>query len=357
MEFENLSSSEQLLSDTIKIPDNIVANSVEIKFNSRIRNVFFLNSKISFSDLNKSITFNFPKADDPPTSIPGLIVLSNFITEFEEQEIIKNIDQQKWIKLAHRRVQHYGYEFVYGINSVDKNKKALAEIPFFLDKVTNEINKISKEMGNKENMDQLTINDYMPGDGIPPHFDTHSPFEEIFVALSLGSGITMSFKSSKNEEKHIYIPPRSLTIFSDEARFAWYHSIAQRKVDKVNGKLIFRKRRISLTFRKIKTTPCNCKYPFFCDSQGYDPVNMKKKEDKKRIDQTIKSEEEQKILDESQLNKEHKPTDLEKKFVYDVYDKIAPHFSHTRYKPWPKIEQFLNDLPKGSFIADVGILL
>lgn len=31
------------------------------------------------------------------------------------------------------------------------------------------------------------------------------------------------------------------------------------------------------------------------------------------------------------------PTEMEKKHVYEVYDKIAPHFSHTRYKPWPKI--------------------
>jgi len=32
---------------------------------------------------------------------------------------------------------------------------------------------------------------------------------------------------------------------------------------------------------------------------------------------------------------------MEKEHVYDVYDKIAPHFSHTRYKPWPKVKQFL----------------
>ena len=31
------------------------------------------------------------------------------------------------------------------------------------------------------------------------------------------------------------------------------------------------------------------------------------------------------------------PLELQKKHVYEVYDKIAPHFSHTRYKPWPKI--------------------
>lgn len=35
-------------------------------------------------------------------------------------------------------------------------------------------------------------------------------------------------------------------------------------------------------------------------------------------------------------------TDVEKKYVYEIYEKIAPHFSHTRYKPWPKIESFLN---------------
>ena len=27
----------------------------------------------------------------------------------------------------------------------------------------------------------MTINDYFSGDGIPAHFDTHSPFEEYFV--------------------------------------------------------------------------------------------------------------------------------------------------------------------------------
>ena len=29
------------------------------------------------------------------------------------------------------------------------------------------------------------------------------------------------------------------------------------------------------------------------------------------------------------------PTDIEKKYVYEIYEKIAPHFSNTRYKPWP----------------------
>ena len=45
---------------------------------------------------------------------------------------------------------------------------------------------------------------------------------------------------------------------------------------------------------------------------------------------------------------------MEKEHVYDVYEKIAPHFSNTRYKPWPRVEKFLNDVPPGSLVADVG---
>jgi len=45
---------------------------------------------------------------------------------------------------------------------------------------------------------------------------------------------------------------------------------------------------------------------------------------------------------------------MEKEHVYDVYEKIAPHFSNTRYKPWPKVEEFMNNIPKGSIVLDVG---
>jgi ubiquinone/menaquinone biosynthesis C-methylase UbiE len=45
---------------------------------------------------------------------------------------------------------------------------------------------------------------------------------------------------------------------------------------------------------------------------------------------------------------------MEKKHVYEVYDKIAPHFSNTRYKPWPKIQKYLESLPEGSLNCDIG---
>ena len=37
--------------------------------------------------------------------------------------------------------------------------------------------------------DQMTVNEYKPGHGIPPHIDTHSAFEDGIVSVSLGSQV------------------------------------------------------------------------------------------------------------------------------------------------------------------------
>jgi tRNA (uracil-5-)-methyltransferase TRM9 len=40
--------------------------------------------------------------------------------------------------------------------------------------------------------------------------------------------------------------------------------------------------------------------------------------------------------------------------VHDVYETIAPHFSQTRYKPWPIIARFLSSIPEHSIGLDSG---
>ncbi|KAH8677404.1 S-adenosyl-L-methionine-dependent methyltransferase [Xylariales sp. PMI_506] len=44
----------------------------------------------------------------------------------------------------------------------------------------------------------------------------------------------------------------------------------------------------------------------------------------------------------------------EQEHVHSVYESIAPHFSATRYKPWPVIASFLTSLEDGSVGIDVG---
>lgn len=48
------------------------------------------------------------------------------------------------------------------------------------------------------------------------------------------------------------------------------------------------------------------------------------------------------------------PQDHEQQWVHDVYNEIAPHFSLTRYKPWPIVEKFLTEQPDYNIGLDVG---
>lgn len=48
------------------------------------------------------------------------------------------------------------------------------------------------------------------------------------------------------------------------------------------------------------------------------------------------------------------PKQYEKEFVNKVYDQIAPHFSHTRFCPWPSVQNWVNSLEPYSVILDIG---
>ncbi|KAG0341606.1 tRNA methyltransferase, has a role in tRNA modification [Podila horticola] len=48
------------------------------------------------------------------------------------------------------------------------------------------------------------------------------------------------------------------------------------------------------------------------------------------------------------------PEQKEQQYVHSVYQVIAPHFSATRYKPWPVVEEFLTTMPAGFIGADIG---
>ena len=66
------------------------------------------------------------------------------------------------------------------------------------------------------------------------------------------------------------------------------------------------------------------------------------------------SEEEQRRQKESKKEREARSLALEKAYVHDVYEQISANFSDSRYRPWPRVKQFLMDLEPGSFVCDVG---
>ncbi|CDR95397.1 Putative methyltransferase KIAA1 homolog [Babesia bigemina] len=53
------------------------------------------------------------------------------------------------------------------------------------------------------------------------------------------------------------------------------------------------------------------------------------------------------------LTKEDRNT-IESQYVHDLYEEIAPHFSHTRYNQWPGVLKYINAAESYSTVLDVG---
>ncbi|XP_051169030.1 alkylated DNA repair protein alkB homolog 8 [Leptopilina boulardi] len=260
--------------------------------------------------------------------IPGLRVIENFLTEEQEEVLLKSIvweeDDDVSSELKHRRVKHFGYKFCYDTNTVNIDDP-ITPIPqdyHFLQKLFNEA-----ECGGHE-FDQITINRYLPGQGIPPHIDTHSVFENTILSLSLGSSSVMDFKRGK-EKISILLPARSLLIMSDESRYAWSHGICPRHNDTTqneNGTTVQKRGiRTSFTFRKVRRGDCQCNYHEYCNTNN--------------TQETI-----------SELNAKG----IENLYVHEVYEKISDHFDQTRHKPWPNVSAFLDTIKVGGLLLDVG---
>lgn len=288
---------------------------------------------------NDSVLYLSYFADIPKESVleskslipPGLIILKDFITEQEESillECINTDEDEQNQTLKHRSVKHFGYEFLYGNNNVDPENPLDKQIPEECDLLWNRLKdrKIPMEW---DSPDQLTVNEYIPGQGIPPHVDTHSAFLDPIASLSLQSDIVMEFRKG-NLKAEVFVPRRSLLLMTGESRYDWTHGITPRHIDIVltDNKTLTtanRSKRTSLTFRRLRRGDCSCLFPRLCDSQGKNPVNL-----------------------------DNVATKLETENVHNVYDQIASHFSETRHSPWPQVSEFLNSFEKSDVLLDVG---
>lgn len=201
-------------------------------------------------------TKNVPSVENPwHKDIPdGLILLDNFIDDELEKQLIELVNEEKVeSRLKHRAVIHYGFEFIYGSNNVDPTNPLPRRIPVECEKLWSVLAEKLPELSWFQ-PDQLTVNVYEPGQGIPQHCDTHSPFHDPIISLSLESDVVMEFRQN-DSLRNLLLPRKSLLIMSGESRYGWQHGITPRTMDIVStkdGKLTIKKRstRISFTFRK-----------------------------------------------------------------------------------------------------------
>ena len=176
---------------------------------------------------------------------PGLILHRDFITSSMEDELVREIDAQKWVVDYDRRLQYYGYR-----NELEKPYD-LVEFPVPMPPL---IKQLSEEIVDRNILvtqpDQVIINEYLPGQGIRPHKDRNY-FENQICGINLGSGCILRFIKGK-DVVDIEVPRRSLYVMQDEVRYKWKHGIPPRKKDIIEGTVQHRERRWSITYRKVK---------------------------------------------------------------------------------------------------------
>ncbi|KAF4728167.1 Alkylated DNA repair protein alkB 8, partial [Perkinsus olseni] len=94
-------------------------------------------------------------------------------------------------------------------------------MPAYTDELVRRIRANSVDEARDFEPDQLTINEYTPGDGIAFHVDTHSAFEGPIVILSIAGGIVLEFRKSEGDKEEralpLWLPRRSLAVMGGES--------------------------------------------------------------------------------------------------------------------------------------------
>lgn len=190
----------------------------------------------------------------------GLLMQKEFITPEQEAEVLDIFQHSlEWPKGSGRLSLHWGYTFSYKTFGIDL-ETPFKPFPEWL------IPLLPTSEGRPP--DQVCLQQYAPGTGIPPHTDTHSVFDQLY-ALSLGAPVMMQFKYPETGEfTDVDLVPRSLIKMSGDSRYHWTHAIRGRKTDVLpDGTVRPREMRWSMTYRWLREGGvCECGDEKQCDT-------------------------------------------------------------------------------------------
>jgi alkylated DNA repair dioxygenase AlkB len=148
-------------------------------------------------------------------SVPGCFIIPEFISEDEEIKLMQLIEEDKsapWESNLTRRVKHYGFPFNYRTLMLDYAANT-PKMPPPCDELAREM--LGLSLVDAANIDsdvetqrefraqhrvsesiltQLTVNEYLPGQGIAQHIDTETCFGPDIYILNMGCAITMTLQ-------------------------------------------------------------------------------------------------------------------------------------------------------------------
>lgn len=191
---------------------------------------------------------------------PIIYYIPNFITKEEEKYLINKVydaPKPKWTYLSNRKLQDYG-----GVPH--KNGMIVEAIPTWLQTFTDRVSQL-KIFGDKT-ANHVLINEYLPGQGIMPHFDGPL-FYPTISTISCGSHTVLEFCDADRQIKcKLLLEPCSVVILKDDMYTTYLHSIKEVMEDIIDsdcinlnscgdkysiGQEMKRGTRISLTIRNV----------------------------------------------------------------------------------------------------------
>ena len=184
-------------------------------------------------------------APRPSVAIPGLVYVTEFLTEAEERALVSTIDAAMWSDPLQRRVQHYGWRYDYKMRRIDTDMR-LGPLPGWADELAKRLlaGGLLRELP-----DQVIVNEYIKNQGISKHTDCEPCFADGIAMISLLESWEMNFRQAKPSKKVAHLlERRSVAVMTQEARYGWTHEIPPR-LKEPGG--LRRERRISVTFRKV----------------------------------------------------------------------------------------------------------
>ncbi|KAF7197088.1 Alpha-ketoglutarate-dependent dioxygenase alkB-like 6 [Pseudocercospora fuligena] len=202
---------------------------------------------------------------------PSILYFPGFISEEEERHILEKIPPNRWISLAHRRLQSLPARLTNSNTLVTSNP-----LPDWLKSpIVERTHKLEIFSDAPHGINHCLVNEYNPGQGIMPHEDGAAYYPAV-ATVSLGGTLVLDVtEKGQHENKkswRILQEPRSLLITTGEAYTETLHGIAEVEEDRdlnsetvanwdllgdktrieENGGVNVRTTRISLTYRDVK---------------------------------------------------------------------------------------------------------
>ncbi|OQE17930.1 hypothetical protein PENSTE_c019G06597 [Penicillium steckii] len=198
-----------------------------------------------------------PNFKELPIKPSGIFWENDFVSEEHEQRLISLFTNElQWPDRSGRISLHYGYTFDYKTFDIDP-EIPYKEFPDWLQPLI--------PTTEDRPPDQVCLQYYPPGAGIPPHVDAHAPYDQLY-ALSLGAPAIMQFRRGETRID-VDLNPRSMMQMTGDSRLHWTHGIKKRKNDTLSdGTVRPRENRWSITYRWLRGGDCECGDIEFCDT-------------------------------------------------------------------------------------------